>query len=235
MAVRALLLDFGGTLASERASRASMYAAAGGRFGLAVGEERMGELMRAAHAALPVRVGGRFRYGERWFGAFIERIFVRELGLAPERLADLTAELLARFADPSSFRPTPGAEELLDAARRRGLRAAVVSNWSERLEPLLEGLGLRRRLDAVLASAIEEVEKPDPELFRRALARLGVEARAALHLGNHWVNDVAGARAAGITPIFYDPSGTMAPSRDGVTVVASLLAVIELLPTPERP
>jgi len=234
MSVRALLLDFGGTLASERASRAALYAAAGERFGVPVGEERMAELMRAAHAALPLRVDGAFRYGERWFAAFIERIFVTELGLAPVRLGELAAELCARFADPATFRVTAGAEELLDAARRAGLRAAVVSNWSERLEPLLAGLGLRARLDAVLASAVEGVEKPDPELFQRALARLGVAAAAAVHLGNHWENDVGGARAAGITPIFYDPSGTMASTRDGVAVVPSLAAVIEHFPSSTR-
>ena len=54
MTLQALLLDFGGTLATEVSSRAAIYADAARVHGCAVSEERMAELMSSAHAALPL-------------------------------------------------------------------------------------------------------------------------------------------------------------------------------------
>ena len=57
-------------------------------------------------------------------------------------------------------------------------------------------------------SHLEGVEKPDPEIFRRALERLRVEAQRAVYVGDIYSIDALGARAAGITPVIVDPTGT---------------------------
>ena len=233
MADRALLIDFRGTLAVESPSRAAIYAAVAGRHGIVVGEEPMRALMADAAAALPLEVGRAYRFSDPWFEAYLERVFGGGLGLSADARRPLADELLARFSDPATFLVAEGAVELLGAARRRGLRTAVVSNWSERLPDLLAGLGLARLFDCVLASAVERVEKPDPEIFQRALERLAVPAGRAVHAGDRLDNDVGGARAAGIRAVLVDPSGTMDPERAGVPVVRALPALLQHLPPEE--
>jgi putative hydrolase of the HAD superfamily len=101
--------------------------------------------------------------------------------------------------------PLEGAAETLQGLRARGLRTAVVSNADGRVEALLRAAGLRPHLEFVVDSHYEGVEKPDPEIFRRALARLGVAAERTLYVGDIYAIDVVGARAAGLAPVLIDP------------------------------
>jgi putative hydrolase of the HAD superfamily len=197
----AVLLDAGGTLLREKRSRAALYAETARAAGLDTDEEAMREWMYRTHAELPRSLDGHFRYSRGWFEAFIERIFVGRLGLAPEGLPDVVEALFARFGNPATFTLLPGAPELVRDLAGRGLRVGVVSNWSPTLPGLLEGLGLARHLDFALVSACEGCEKPEPEIFERALARAGVPAAAALHAGDDLAKDVQGARAVGILPV----------------------------------
>lgn len=185
MSLQAVLLDVGGTLLYERPARHVIYAEAARTRGLGLTDVRMLELMREAHQALPERVEGGYRYSDPWFRRFIERIFVGSLGLAPAELQEVTDALFARFEDPATFRLFDGALEFLDALAARGIRRGVVSNWSARLPRVLEVMRLAERLDFVVCSALEGVEKPDPEIFRLALARAGCAAEAAVHCGDH--------------------------------------------------
>jgi FMN phosphatase YigB (HAD superfamily) len=186
----------------------------------------MRELMAKTAASLPRECGGHFRYSEGWFRPFIERLFQGELGLDGARLEGLTAELLERFRDPATFRLYPHALELLDGLRGgglrgRGLAVGIVSNWSEALPGILEALGVLERVDFCLVSAIERAEKPEPEIFRRALERAASEPGEALHAGNDVSLDVRGALASGILPVLVD-HGHRAGGPRGVARVGSL-------------
>ncbi len=204
---RHVCLDFGGTLAREVRGRHEIYAEAGRRAGLDVEPESMRELMARAHAALPARIGSAWRYDDAWFRAYMERIFCDELGLGREALPALARELFASFADPATFRLFPGAFELLEALRGASLGVAIVSNWSTALPGLVAGLGLSRYVRVVVASALEGVEKPDPEIFARALERSGATAAESVHAGDRYEVDCRGARAAGIEPILVQHAG----------------------------
>jgi len=233
MRPQALLLDFGGTLATERSSRAAIYASAAADHGLTVSESTMAGCMSRAHAELPREIdddGQGFRYDDAWFCVFIERIFHGDLGLGREELPSLERELFARFSDAETFRIFPGALELLESAHAAGLALAVVSNWSQRLPLLLERLGLSKRLDVVLSSAAERLEKPDPRIFEHALEQLGVAATSAVHAGNDPEKDCGGARAAGLSAVLVDHSGTMPGVAPRVTGLADLADYLGLTP-----
>ena len=91
--------------------------------------------------------------------------------------------------------PAPGVLALLEVLRRRVGRVVVVSDYEP--EAKLEALGLGGRFDG--AYAAEEVGrlKPDPAVFRRALADLRIPPEALLHLGDRAETDGAAAAAAG--------------------------------------
>jgi FMN phosphatase YigB (HAD superfamily) len=51
------------------------------------------------------------------------------------------------------------------------------------------------------------VEKPNPEIFRRALTRTGVAAHEAVYIGDLYSIDILGARSAGVDAVLIDPGG----------------------------
>jgi putative hydrolase of the HAD superfamily len=101
----------------------------------------------------------------------------------------------------------PDAVPALEETRAAGLRTAVISNSNGTIRGLLDDLGLLRLLDVVLDSGEEGVEKPNPEIFRRALARTGVAAGEAVYIGDLHSIDILGARSAGVQAVLLDPGG----------------------------
>lgn len=109
-----------------------------------------------------------------------------------------------------------------------GLRYGVVSNSEGKLSDLLARVGLLSYFELVVDSAIEGVRKPDPEIFRRALARMGVAASVALYAGDIPHVDVVGARAAGLDAVLIDTLGHY-PSYSEAPRFASVAALITTL------
>ena len=144
-----------------------------------------------------------FAGGSRAFWArLLDRLCELLEARAPGPFA--AAELYSRFARPEAWTVFPDVFPALDAMRGLGLRLAVISNFDERLPGLLEGLDLRRRLDLVVSSSELGDAKPNPRMFRHALDRLGVEPRAAVHVGDAPLEDVEGAQAAGMEAVLLD-------------------------------
>jgi putative hydrolase of the HAD superfamily len=207
MPLRALLLDVGNTLLTEAPSRFAIYAEVALARGVVTDEAAMRSSMSRAHRELPRVVDGGYRYSDPWFRAFIRRIFGAELGLPEGTVLEVTEELFERFESAGTFRVLPGARELLGRARRAGLAVGVVSNWSARLPRVLAAVDLAACLDFVICSALEGAEKPEPAIFRAALARARVRPEEALHAGDDWQLDVEGARGVGIQAVLVDHAG----------------------------
>lgn len=134
--------------------------------------------------------------------------------------AALTDALLASLR----FRAFPEVHGVLAAARARGRRLAVLSNWDVSLHDVLARLELTPLLDAVLTSAQVGARKPSPAAFEAALRAVGAEPAQALHIGDSLEEDVAGARRAGIEPVLISRNGTGGPP--GVTTITSLSELI---------
>jgi HAD superfamily hydrolase (TIGR01509 family) len=115
------------------------------------------------------------------------RVFTSALGVELDFTDAFTAAI--------RLRPLPGVTEALADLRSRGLALAVVSNWDCSLGRRLAWAGLR--VDTVVTCAEAGVAKPSGQIFRIALARLGVSPDRALHVGDQ-PEDEAGAAAAGL-------------------------------------
>ncbi len=72
-----------------------------------------------------------------------------------------------------------GATAYLDALRRRGIRTALGSA-SKNARPILDRLGIADRFDAIVDGNMVSAAKPDPEVFLRGAAALGVECAACV-------------------------------------------------------
>lgn len=191
----ALLLDAAGTLVRPAAPIADTYARIGRHHGVDVDAEFVAKRLAAAmQAAKPLR-----RADPDWRPYWAEVVLESTGSDAPSYLD----ALVSYFRTPAAWDLADGVAACCEAVRDRGMRVAVVSNWDLGLRPLLTSMGVLSWIDALVVSAEEGIEKPDPRIFQRACARLGVEPRRALHVGDSPSADVVGARAAGCAALLF--------------------------------
>jgi len=232
VAIAAVTLDAVGTLIAVAEPVGETYARVAARHGLRVGAEEAGLRFRAAFAAAPPLAfpgaGRGLRDHERaWWHAIVSAA-IGPAAAAGSVDAALD-ELFTHYAGAGAWRVFPEVAGVLGTLRARGLRLAVASNFDGRLVPLLDALGLGRLLDAAAYSSEAGSAKPDPGIFRAALARVGVAPADALHVGDGLVEDVFGARAAGMRALLVDREGREPILPAGVRAVASLDALPRLL------
>src|SRR5215213_3826401 len=116
----------------------------------------------------------------------------------------------------------------LDELAGRGITLGLVSNFEPWLDEVLALQGIDGRFAAVAVSGKLGVAKPDPRIFKAALDQAGAGPGATVHVGDQLVNDVAGAAAAGITPVLIDRFGRH-PDAGGAHRVEDLGGLLELV------
>ncbi|MFW9079701.1 HAD family hydrolase [Pseudomonas sp. P2757] len=68
-------------------------------------------------------------------------------------------------------------------------------------------LGLADYFKFALCAEDIGIAKPDARLFHEALQRGGVSGDAAVHIGDHPGDDIAGAQQAGLRAVWFNPAG----------------------------
>ena len=125
----------------------------------------------------------------------------------------------------AAWQPVPGALGLAAAVRQAGLPFVIVTNNVTSEQKIkLEHCGLLPYVDALITSEDVGVTKPDVRIFQAALASAGVDAANAVMLGDSWLTDVTGARAAGLRAVWLNRAGGLAPQPtwDRVSEIQSL-------------
>jgi HAD superfamily hydrolase (TIGR01549 family) len=101
----------------------------------------------------------------------------------------------------------PAVIPALRRLRAAGKQLVVVSNANGRMRAALDRVGIGPHVDLVIDSHEEGVEKPNPAIFHRALARAGARAESTMHVGDLFHTDVVGGRAAGLRAVLLDMAG----------------------------
>jgi len=124
-------------------------------------------------------------------------------------------------------------EETVRVARRNrpvlaGLAArvplGVVSNFTGNLDHCLAELELKEFFTVTLDSALVGVSKPAPEIFRIALARLGVPAEGVWMVGDNFEADIRPAAALGLATCWLAPTDRPEPAAGVATArIATLI------------
>jgi putative hydrolase of the HAD superfamily len=211
---QAVLFDYGGTLVEEvrfdtRAGNEWMLAHASRRpLDLTIDNV----LVRASRIANEVAARREHTHVETPWPAMTKLIY-DFLGV---RFDLPLAELEIGFWKASvSTRPLPGARLALERLRQQGLRLGVVSNTCFSESVIRYELGkhdLAGFMEIVVVSAEHAVRKPNPLLFDTAAARLGIAAERTWFMGDRLDTDMAGAKAAGMTALWFDTSGRGPPT-----------------------
>ncbi|MHB8836987.1 MAG: HAD-IA family hydrolase [Candidatus Methylomirabilia bacterium] len=210
--MKAVLFDAVETLIRPWPSVGAVYARAAAGHGLRCPARALEATFRPAYRELfPERFFGRsgLQTSEprerRWWARVVLRTFERAGCDTPG--AAVVAAGLEAFARGGAWQPCAGAVETLRTLKARGLKIALVSNFDRRLHRVVAELGLRPFFDAVTVSSEAGWAKPSPRIYAAALGALGVEPGTALMVGDRPREDVAGAAAAGLRALLYDPRG----------------------------
>lgn len=133
--------------------------------------------------------------------------FFAGLDLPGEKMLEVLLELRDRHTDGVGLwtEPAPGAEEVLEEVRRRGLKVVCISNNDGRLQQMVAHQGWEGRFDLLVDSEEVGASKPDPAIFEAALEELDMEPSELVHIGDYYSVDVEGARRAGVEGVLYDP------------------------------
>jgi putative hydrolase of the HAD superfamily len=135
------------------------------------------------------------------FWSHLYRRLLGELGIEDE---SLVTDMYTTFSSSSSYRLFDDVLPALERLTEMGYRLGLISNFEEWLEEMLVELEVGHLFDVSIISGSEGMEKPDPEIYRRALTKAGVEASAAVHVGDSPANDITPAVEVGITAVLLD-------------------------------
>jgi putative hydrolase of the HAD superfamily len=161
---------------------------------------------------------------EFWMGFYQDVLAT----LGQDEGLELAEALFASFSDPASYQLFDDVRPALDELAGRGITLGVVSNFEPWLADVLALQEVDHLFATVVISGVLGVAKPDPRIFEAALAGAGADPSATVHVGDQPANDVAAARAVGITPVLIDRFARY-PAPDDAHRVEDLAGLVQLV------
>ena len=118
--------------------------------------------------------------------------------------------LIKQFGDgyvelsPKQITLVPFAAEVLEDLKEMGFTLHIITNGFLEVQHVkLKYAGIHHQFDVILCSEELGINKPNPQIFKHALARANTTAKTSLMIGDDYRADVAGALKAGMQAIWY--------------------------------
>lgn len=102
--------------------------------------------------------------------------------------------------------PTEGIAEFLEFLHEQGIRTGVISNMSYTGKSLAQRITSQipnHHFEFILSSCDYVFRKPNPRIFQLALEKAGLLPGQVWYVGDHYECDIVGAKAVGMTPVWY--------------------------------
>lgn len=199
--LKTIFFDAAGTLIYLPKSVGHHYALVGERVGLVLDSAALDQAFASCWKQMPARPaidGPREDDDKGWWRELVDRVFDQVAPETSELDRDAFFEVAySHFAEAGVWDLYPEVAEVLGALRSR-FDLAVISNFDGRLRMILEHLGVSQLFSHVFLSSELGADKPDPEIFRRALRLRKVAADETLHVGDDPARDWEAARLAGL-------------------------------------
>jgi HAD superfamily hydrolase (TIGR01549 family) len=200
--IRALLFDFGGTLAFlDFEVLAAEFSCPGRKLDAL----KLEHAEYAGRAALDHHlISGKSRDPNAAYEDFF-RAWMDAAGIPQTEFADVSARFRELHTEACMWRIVrEGTHDALEQLKSAGFKLGIVSNADGRVAGDAQRLGLAKFFDVIIDSQVVGVEKPNPKIFQLALDALGVQSEEALYAGDIYAIDMLGARAAGIAGKLID-------------------------------
>lgn len=190
--IRAVLFDLDGTLLDHDASIRSFVAAQHGRLAKSLRHIPFQEYL-TRWITLDCR--GHV-WKDRVYQELVSEFAITDIGWQ-ELLSDYETHFMQHCV---AF---PGLVAMLTDLRQQEYALGIITNGRGAFQlRAIQGLGVADFFDAILVSEVEQVRKPQSDIFHRALERVNAPASAAVFVGDHPEPDIDGARGAGLKAIW---------------------------------
>lgn len=228
-AIRAVIFDFGGTLADIVPTHDWLFLRACQELGVDLDPSRIGDAdsvgwepyLTELGPAHPQHSGSAEAFADFKTRLLIERLTAAGVEADEALLHAAAARIYELDTEPEMYRPYDDTLPALDALRDQGVRMAILSNHEWHLPALIEGLDLARYMESIVTSAQVGYRKPHPRMFEAVLAELGLPPEACLMVGDSVSADIRGAAGMGLAGVFIHRHEHKPPPT-GVTVIRSL-------------
>jgi putative hydrolase of the HAD superfamily len=230
--MRVVFFDAAGTLFQVKGSVGQVYLDQARRYGVTTSPAALQQAFRRAlddapPLAFSLTDATDIKACERlWWFDVVHNVFYR-VGMF-EGFDQYFEDVFAYFAGSEAWELYPETLATLQALEERGKELGIVSNFDSRLYEILVGLGIDRFFESVTLSSFAGAAKPSPQIFIRALAKHGAGPQEALHIGDSLQEDIHGAKAAGIKPVFLQREDGACLLSD-VPTITNLYEVITLV------
>ena len=199
--LKAIFFDAAGTLFHLTRTVGDHYAYVGREVGLDLEANKLDSAFHAAWKQMPLRPainGPRENDDKLWWRELVGHVFDEVAPSLRELDRDNFFEVAyEHFAEPGVWTLYGDALDVLQQLRER-FQLALISNFDGRLRFILQNLGISKYFAHVFISSELGVDKPDPEIFRRALRIMNLKPGQVLHVGDDPERDWKAAAAAGL-------------------------------------
>jgi putative hydrolase of the HAD superfamily len=200
--IKAIFFDAAGTLFHLPLGVGYHYALVGEEIGLQLNAPQLDRAFVKAWNSMPKRApinGPRKNDDKDWWHDLVDLV----LGEVAPSLSELDRDnffqiAYEHFAETGVWELYPEVVDVLEKLQPQ-FQLAVVSNFDGRLRMILEQLGISRFFRHVFVSSELGADKPDPEIFRRALGVVDLPSDQVVHVGDDPERDWKAAGAAGLS------------------------------------
>src|SRR5437588_8984244 len=204
---KAIFFDAAGTLFHLSGTVGHHYAVAGEKVGLTLDTHQLDRAFDSAWEKMPRRAaisGPRENDDKNWWRELVALVLDEAAPSLSELDRDNFFEIAyEHFAESGVWELYPEVPDVLKQLRAR-FQLAVISNFDGRLRFILEHLGIAKYFAHVFISSELGADKPDPEIFRRALKGMNLSADVVVHVGDDPERDWKAATAAGLRVFLLD-------------------------------
>ena len=200
--LKAVFFDAAGTLFYLTKTVGDHYALVGEEVGLNLDAKKLDAAFYSAWAKMPPRkaiYGPRENDDKEWWRDLADQVLREAAPEVGELDRDNFFEVAyEHFAESGVWELYP---DVIDILKQLHLRfpLAIVSNFDGRLRLILSRLGISKYFGHTFLSSEIGADKPDPEIFRRAVKFLGLQPRDVLHVGDDPDRDWGAAATAGLS------------------------------------
>jgi len=219
---KAIFFDALGTLFYLTRTVGHHYALVGAEIGLKLDADKLDRVFVWAANRMPTRSAidrPRENDDKHWWRELVHIVLAQVAPSLGEIDQDNFFEIAyEHFAEPGVWELYPEVPGVLEQLEPR-FQLAVISNFDGRLRFILEGLGISKFFKRLFISSEIGADKPDPEIFRRALKLIDLEPDEVIHVGDDPQRDWEAASEAGLSIFELDrPKNSL---RDLVTALTT--------------